>query len=707
MRVFAETQNRPQKQVSSSFARSKRANGPNYPADFSLHLQRTIGNQALVRMLQTRAEAAEVELTGTASARFRHDFSWVPGHPPAPGAIQIKPAINQQGDEFEREADRVSKRVMRMPQAQRQGACTCGGECPKCCQPEQPDQEREQLQAARVGSGGPGPTAVPSIVHQVLRARGQPLDPGTRTFMEPRFGHDFANVRVHTNNHAATSAEAVNALAYTVGNHVVFGAGQYAPGSARGQRLLAHELTHVVQQNGGQAFRGMAIGQHNISSAPICLMPRKGPLSDLEEQEEERKKEAPKKAAIERHIAQQRKVVTFLDNARKIKPDTKKGLRDPDNLIYNTVGLLDGGKLTLTVLSPTHSSPNLHFDTRVRFDSQSNKSPIGGDYPAVPRDGVEGVVKDDTHAEGKVNLPSAPPSQPNIQTLPPKVERAPGKTTPAPEKSKSTGALPSPPSAAAQFSPGDIFLFTRGREITEAQFRNTFVHEGQHIADLSPRLLIATTADEILESYKSEFRAFWIQPPRPRTSELAPEAIERLPEPTGKADNLRKVTISKPAECKICKPANASAPSEVKTDLKNPRQEVIFWHIMANYPTQQYDCCYVYDANFRKEVDRFAHPESVNLINSVRLMNLNLELQKLNQSMTLSQVNSTNFVALLKTLDGLDWAFLNDPKLSKPFWDALRAAAPKFLRKGVKALLRKGTRRPVSEADVNKALSGK
>ena len=554
------------------------------------------------------------------------------------------------------------------------------------------------MQTKHMGSNNLGRGSVPAIVDEVLRLPGKSLDPQTRANMEARLGYNFSNVRVHTNERAAESAQAVNALAYTIGDEIVFGAGQYAPGSSRGQRLLTHELAHVVQQNGGQTSHGMARGRYNISGAPISLMTRKDPLSDAEK--------AAKKAAIERHTAQQRKIASVLDNARKIKPNTKKGLRDPDNLIHNTVGLLDGGKLTLTVLSPTHSSPNLHFDTRVRFDSRS-KSPIGGDYPAVPRDGVEGVVKEDTHAEGKVNLPSAPSSPPNIPTLPPKVERAPVETPPAPEKSKSARAQTPPPPAAAPFSPGDIFLFTRGRDISEAQFKNTFVHEGQHIADLSPKSLMATTADEILESYKSEFRAFWIQPPLPRTSELAPEAIERLPEPTGKADNSRKVKIAKPVECKICKPAKASAPSEVKTELKNARQEVIFWHIIANYPTQQNDCCYVFDENFRKEVNRFAHPESVNLINSVRLMNLNLELQELHQSMTQSQVNSTNFVALLAKLDSLDWAFLNDPKLSKPFWDKLKAVAPKFLHKGVKALLLKGTKKPVSEADINKVLSGK
>ena len=77
---------------------------------------------------------------------------------------------------------------------------------------------------------------------------GQPLDPATRAFMEPRFGHDFSQVRVHTDERAAESARAVNALAYTVGHQIVFGAGHYTPETARSKKLLAHELAHVVQQ---------------------------------------------------------------------------------------------------------------------------------------------------------------------------------------------------------------------------------------------------------------------------------------------------------------------------------------------------------------------------------------------------------------------------------------------------------------------------
>ncbi|MGO9437371.1 MAG: DUF4157 domain-containing protein [Terracidiphilus sp.] len=92
------------------------------------------------------------------------------------------------------------------------------------------------------------PTIVPPIVDDVLRSPGQPLDADTRAFMEPRFRHDFSHVRVHSNERAAESTQAVNALAYTVGSNIVFGAGRYSPASRSGRRLLAHELTHVVQQ---------------------------------------------------------------------------------------------------------------------------------------------------------------------------------------------------------------------------------------------------------------------------------------------------------------------------------------------------------------------------------------------------------------------------------------------------------------------------
>jgi uncharacterized protein DUF4157 len=134
-----------------------------------------------------------------------------------------------------------------------QRKCGCGnhtmagGECEAC--------SKQKVSLQRRAANQSEPSEVPPIVHEVLRSSGQPLDPATRAFMEPRFGRDFSQVRVHTDDKAAESARTVNALAYTVGRDVVFGDGQYAPGAAEGRRLLAHELTHTIQQS--SAIQGM------------------------------------------------------------------------------------------------------------------------------------------------------------------------------------------------------------------------------------------------------------------------------------------------------------------------------------------------------------------------------------------------------------------------------------------------------------------
>jgi hypothetical protein len=127
-----------------------------------------------------------------------------------------------------------------------QRKCACGGTpgvdglCAEC------RSKRLILQRSRFVPAEQ--SEAPPIVHEVLRAPGRPLDAEPRSFMEPRFGHDFSQVRIHDESRAAASARAVGALAYTVGHNVVFGAGQYAPSTGEGRRILAHELAHVVQQ---------------------------------------------------------------------------------------------------------------------------------------------------------------------------------------------------------------------------------------------------------------------------------------------------------------------------------------------------------------------------------------------------------------------------------------------------------------------------
>lgn len=92
------------------------------------------------------------------------------------------------------------------------------------------------------------PAVAPPVVHDVLRSPGKDLDGTTQIFMERRFGHNFSHVRVHTGDLAAQSAEAVSSTAYTVGNNIVFGAGQYNPSTSGGLKLLAHEIAHTIQQ---------------------------------------------------------------------------------------------------------------------------------------------------------------------------------------------------------------------------------------------------------------------------------------------------------------------------------------------------------------------------------------------------------------------------------------------------------------------------
>ena len=200
-----------------------------------------------------------------------------------------------------------------------QRTCACGqhtiagGECEAC------RKKREgTLQRAAIGSPPVG--EAPPIVQEVLRSPGQPLDTTSRAFMEPRFGHDFSQiptytstagviqtrlainkpgdeyeqeadrmaektaaisaptatsgydfsgVRIHTDARAAASAEAVNAQAYTVGRDIVFGAGQYAPGTDEGRRLLAHELTHTLQQQSApQIRRKLSVDPNLPGNAP-------------------------------------------------------------------------------------------------------------------------------------------------------------------------------------------------------------------------------------------------------------------------------------------------------------------------------------------------------------------------------------------------------------------------------------------------------
>lgn len=105
---------------------------------------------------------------------------------------------------------------------------------------------REQLQTQPVRGENTGEKAAPSSIREAVSSPGRPLDAGTRRWVAARFGENFGHVRVHTDDRAAASARLLGARAYTVSTELVFEAGEYAPGTTEGRRLLAHELAHVV-----------------------------------------------------------------------------------------------------------------------------------------------------------------------------------------------------------------------------------------------------------------------------------------------------------------------------------------------------------------------------------------------------------------------------------------------------------------------------
>lgn len=254
MRTFVQKPNTRQPTTSAKASLVSRAHvAQGHDPNSILNLQRKTGNQALLRLLQSNAEECNAVFSGIAPPHFGHDFSRIPVGPRTAGTIQTKLAINAPGDEYEQEADRVAEQVMRMPEPKLRRTCACGGGCPRC----QMDEHR-RLQTKHVDSTESGQTVAPLIVEEALANDGGSLPDGLRADMEQRFGHDFGRVRLHTHARAAESAAAVGARAYTVGPDVVFAAGEYAPDTDAGRRLIAHELAHVVQQDAARAPNGRA-----------------------------------------------------------------------------------------------------------------------------------------------------------------------------------------------------------------------------------------------------------------------------------------------------------------------------------------------------------------------------------------------------------------------------------------------------------------
>ncbi|MCW3109291.1 MAG: hypothetical protein JWQ09_3797 [Segetibacter sp.] len=165
--------------------------------------------------------------------------------------FQSKLSINAPGDEYEQEADAMADKVMRMSNTSYQNTFFSPTQPfvqRKCDACEEEDKTEHIQRKAQNISEVNASNHVENYISS-LSGNGKNLSQGERSFFEPKMGYDFSNVKIHADSKANGSAKSLNALAYTHGNNIVFGNNQYQPGTNEGKKLLAHELTHVVQQN--------------------------------------------------------------------------------------------------------------------------------------------------------------------------------------------------------------------------------------------------------------------------------------------------------------------------------------------------------------------------------------------------------------------------------------------------------------------------
>ena len=216
-----------------------------------LLLQRTVGNQAIQRLLRANSECLKAGSGITATARFARDLSRIPNYSGLSREIQTKLKVYTARDIYKQEADGVCKQVMRWPEPPLGRACACGGGCSQC-QTEHPGREQRLLPTISIKSSDLGRTP---NVDEAPHSGGQPFD----AFIQSHFGHDFNPVRGHQDARTGNSARALDPPAYTVGRNVVFAPEQYAPGTAGGRQLLSYQLTHVVQEGSAADNSGTVV----------------------------------------------------------------------------------------------------------------------------------------------------------------------------------------------------------------------------------------------------------------------------------------------------------------------------------------------------------------------------------------------------------------------------------------------------------------
>lgn len=238
-----------------------------------LHLQRTIGNQAVQQLLQANTKNPEASSASYTSTGFAHNFSRIPVYASGHSNIQPKLKVNAPGNKYEQEADRVAGQALCSPGQPLDPAA------PLFMKPRFGyDFSQVPMRLQRRESSYPAASVADNL--NLPFSGEQPLSPALRSYFEPRFGVDFSQVQIHRDRAASKSAENLQADAFTLGRHVFFRKNKFAPHTTEGKKLLAHELTHVVQQQGQPAASRSFPG---ISAAGSEMIQRQ--LAPFEEEE--------------------------------------------------------------------------------------------------------------------------------------------------------------------------------------------------------------------------------------------------------------------------------------------------------------------------------------------------------------------------------------------------------------------------------------
>ena len=361
---------------------SPRINSPLGQISF---LQRTVGNREVERLLRSRLFRPELTIENSgeksgsphadASSRRASEHGILQRQCACGGAVgisgeceecskkrrlglQTKLKVNEPGDIYEQEADRVANKVMATSARHSVGGAP-------------PHIQRVTGQPADKTA-----TAAASV-DQALASPGKPLETRLRQEMEQRFACDFANVRIHSGAAAGQSARDVNANAYTVGHAIVFGESQFAPGTSQGRRLIAHELTHVVQQSGAARIHG---GQSNQTRHPslsanysIARQPRTGAPSALKRMDRNEARAVLAayiaKGGVDDTFAAMNAIEETLDS-----PSTSENWRSRLRLLTAAFSLLDNesAAIVLKALTTPVGARQEHLRKRfLRLDSDS------------------------------------------------------------------------------------------------------------------------------------------------------------------------------------------------------------------------------------------------------------------------------------------------------------------------------------------------